>query len=83
MKKSKLAFMAVIIAYLIVAIGYFLGKSVIEGAGLEYRFWVEALFRVIVWFVPVLLIGVALFLTVIKRRKEGGSGRGWMVVLAL
>lgn len=32
---------------------------------------------------PVLLIGVALFLAISKHRKEGGSGRGWMVVLAL
>ena len=83
MKKStKIVFMAVVIAYVAVIIGYFLGKLTIQSIGLEYRFWVETIFRIIVWFVPVLLIGVLLLLGCINQWKKK-SGSKWVLTIIL
>ena len=46
--------------YFLIVAGYYLGKAVGVKLGLEYRFWVDAGFRIWVWFVPVLFAGVLL-----------------------
>lgn len=83
MKKAKrITIWAVVVAYFIIIIGYCLGKAVAGNAGLEYRFWVEALFRIIVWFVPALFIGVLLLLGCIRKWKKK-SGYRWVLTAVL
>lgn len=82
MKKIKrIAFWGVIGFYAVVVIGYLVGENVAENAGLEYRSWVEIMFRVIVWFVPILMIGGMFFRICIKQWKKNHKCRwGWGVL---
>lgn len=82
MKKIKrIIFWGVIVSYAVIVIGYFVGKNAVENAGLEYRSWVEILFWIIVWFVPIIIIGVLLFQICKKRWKEMHKSRwGWSVL---
>ena len=50
-KHNRLIWIFICIYFLIVS-GFYLGKSVGEKQGLEYRFWVDACFRIWVWFLP-------------------------------
>lgn len=83
MKNSKrIALRATVVAYFIIVISYYIGKTVAGNAELEFRFWVDVLFRIIVWFVPVLLIGVMIVLSSVKQWKKR-SGARWIVSFAL
>ena len=83
MKNSKrIALWAMIVAYFIIVVSYYIGKTVAGNAELEFRFWVDVLFRIIVWFVPVLLIGVMIVLSCVKQWKKR-SGARWIVSVAL
>lgn len=62
MKKVKHKIVTIItIMYILIIIAFYIGKKLAENAGLEYRYWVEFLFYMIVWFVPVALIGIFIF----------------------
>lgn len=82
MKRTTKIILSVIIVYVAVLIVYFLGKAAIQNTGLEYRFWVEIVFRIVVWFVPALFIGVLLLLGCIKLWKRK-SGSRWVLTIAL
>ncbi len=83
MKKApKIICLSVFIIYMVILIGYFLGKSGIQNTGLEYRFWVEAIFRIMVWFVPALFVGILLLLGCIRQWKRK-SGSRWVLAIAL
>lgn len=81
-KAKRVAFWAVIVSYIAIIAGYLLGKVIAGNAGLEYRFWAETIFRIIVWFVPVLLIGAMILLACIKQWKKK-SGIRWILVIVL
>lgn len=51
-------------------------KKIAENAGLEYRYWVEILFRCIVWFIPVLIVGGMIFVFG-KRKREKNPKISW------
>ena len=83
MKNSKrIALRATVVAYFIIVVSYYIGKTVAGNAELEFRFWVDVLFRIIVWFVPVLLIGIMIFLSCVKQWKKRSRAR-WIVSIAL
>ena len=83
MKNSKrIALRATVVAYFIIVISYYIGKTVAGNAELEFRFWVDVLFRIIVWFVPVLLIGVMIVLSSVKQWKKR-SGARWIISFTL
>lgn len=63
MKKVKHKIVKIItIMYILIIIAFFFGKKLAENAGLEYRYWVGFLFYMIVWFVPIGLIGMFIFM---------------------
>lgn len=78
---KRIIWIFICIYFLIVA-GYFGGKCVGVKGGLEYRFWVDAGFRIWVWFVPVLLIGGLLLKAYIRLRK-GKSNWRWILIVLL
>ena len=83
-KTKQIVIGTTLVAYITVIIAYIIGKAVSANTGLEYRFWVETLFRIIVWFVPVLLIGVMILLACIKQWKRKSGGRwAWLVALLI
>jgi len=83
MKNSKrIALRATVVAYFIIVVSYYIGKTVAGNAELEFRFWVDALFRIIVWFVPGFLIGIMIFLSCVKQWKKRSRAR-WIVSVAL
>ena len=79
-KHSRLIWIFICIYFLIVA-GFYLGKSVGERQGLEYRFWVDACFCIWVWFVPILLVGVMLLKACIKKWKRKNAWKWILSVL--
>lgn len=83
MKKSKrIALWVTVAAYIMIVISYCIIKTAAGNSELELRFWVDILFRIVVWFVPVLLIGVMIFLACIKQWKKK-SGARWIVSVLL
>lgn len=83
-KTAKRVFGIIVLTYVVVVFVYFLGWAVAENTGLEYRFWVDVLFRIIVWFVPALLIGVMILLVCIKQWKKKSGGRwAWLITLLI
>lgn len=83
MKKTiRISFVTVISAYIFFIIGYLLGEWILGNTGLEYRFWVDVLFRIIVWFVPAFLLGVMILLACIKQWKKKSGGR-WILLIVL
>ena len=60
-----------------------MGKSVGERQGLEYRFWVDACFRIWVWFVPILFAGIMILRICIKQWKRKSPWRWILSVLLL
>lgn len=83
MKNSKrITLWATVVVYFIIVISYCIGRTVAGNAELEFRFWVDVLFWIIVWFVPVLLIGVMIVLSCVKQWKKR-SGARWIVSVAL
>ena len=81
-KHSRLIWVFICIYFLIVA-GFYLGKSVGERQGLEYRFWVDACFRIWVWFVPILFAGIMILRICIKQWKRKSPWRWILSVLLL
>ena len=81
-KHSRLIWVSICIYFLIVA-GFYLGKSVGERQGLEYRFWVDACFRIWVWFVPILFAGIMILRICIKQWKRKSPWRWILSVLLL
>ena len=69
--------------YFLVVAGYYLGKGSGEGIGLEYRFWVDACFRIWVWFVPILFVGVLLLKTCIRLWQKQSPWRWPLSLLAV
>ena len=57
-KTAKRVLGIIVLTYVVVVFVYFLGWAVAENTGLEYRFWVDVLFRIIVWFVASSLVTV-------------------------
>ena len=83
MKNSKrIILWATVVTYFIIVISYYIGKTAAGNAELEFRFWVDVLFRIIVWFVPVILIGIVCFLSCVKQWKKRSRAR-WIVSFAL
>lgn len=82
MKKNKqILIWGVIVSYAAIVIGYFIGKNVAGNAGLEYRSWVDILFWILVWFVPIIIIGGLLFRICEKRwNKKNKSRWGWSII---
>lgn len=81
-KTTKRLLGTIVLVYAATILVYFLGGAVAGNAGLEYRFWAEVLFRIIVWFVPALLFGVMILLACIKQWKKKSGGR-WACIIAL
>lgn len=78
MKKiNQIVFWGMIVSYVTVLMSYCIGKNIAENAGLEYRYWVEVLFRCIVWYVPILMVGAKIFLFC-RRQKEKRSKYSWL-----
>lgn len=67
--------------YFLIVAGYCLGKVVGEKQGVEYRFWVEAGFRIWVWFVPMLSAGVLLLKVCIRKWKRKSPWKWILSVL--
>ena len=67
--------------YFLIIAGYCLGKSVGKRLGLEYRFWADACFRIWVWFVPILFIGVMLLRACFRQWKRKKAWRWILSVL--
>lgn len=83
MKKSKrISLWATIVTYVITVIAYCLGRTIAGNLELEFRFWVDVLFRIVVWFVPALLIGIMILLACVKQWKKR-SGARWIVTFIL
>ena len=83
MKNSKrIILWATVVTYFIIVISYYIGKTAAGNAELEFRFCVDVLFRIIVWFVPVILIGIVCFLSCVKQWKKRSRAR-WIVSFAL
>jgi hypothetical protein len=79
MKKIKqIAFSVIIVFYAVSIIGYCIGKMFAKSVGLEYRYWVEMSFRCILWFIPVLLIGILIYLVCMLKTKEKNSKISWL-----
>lgn len=81
-KHSRLIWVFICIYFLIVA-GFYLGKNVGERQGLEYRFLVDACFRIWVWFVPILFAGIMILRICIKQWKRKSPWRWILSVLLL
>ena len=81
-KTIKCVFGLIVLTYGVVIFVYFLGGAVFSNAGLEYRFWVDVRFRIVVWFVPALLLWVMILLACIKQWKKKSGGR-WIWLIAL
>jgi len=79
-KLKRFIWIGICIYFLIIA-GYCLGKSVGERMGLEYRFWADACFRIWVWFVPILFIGVMLLRGCFRQWKRKRTWRWILSVL--
>lgn len=79
---KRIIWIFICIYFLIVA-GYCLGKCVGENEGLEYRFWVDACFRIWVWFVPVLFAGFLLLKVCIRQWKHKKPWRWILSVLMI
>lgn len=77
MKNKKTMISVGIIVYLAIVIFYYLGKYVAYNNGLEYFTWVNTLFYFIVWFIPLLAIGIVLFY-VYKTRKKNNRSVKWL-----
>ncbi len=71
-----------ICVYILIVAGFYWGKDVGERLGLEYRFWVDACFRIWVWFIPVLIVG-GLFLKACMRQWKGKSPWRWVLAVLL
>lgn len=69
--------MIIAIMYLAIMIAFSLGKKLAENAGLEYRYWVEVLVYMIAWFVPVILVGVFIFMA---RGRSIAKGQGVKII---
>lgn len=83
MKRLKrIAMWGTAVIYCIIVIGYCIGKTMAGSVDLEFRSWVDVLFRIVVWFVPVMLIGVMIFLFCVKQWKKR-SGARWLILVLL
>lgn len=71
-----------IFTYILIVAGYYWGRDAGERIGLEYRFWVDACFRIWVWFVPVLLVG-GLLLKACIRLWKGKKLWRWVLTVLL
>lgn len=81
MKKGKHRAIAIIvILYIVVIIAFSLGKKLAENAGLEYRYWVEFLFYMIAWFVPVIIAGGLINMT---RRWSIAKGMSIKTIMTI
>ena len=68
--------------YFLIVAGYCLGKRIGDRQGLEYRFWMDACFRIWVWFAPILFAGTMLLRSCIRQWKGNSSRKNpWRWVL--
>ena len=81
-KKSKKYIWILFLGYFLLVAGYYIGKNVGNRLGVEYRFWVDALFCICVWFVPVMFVGIVLLKICIRQWKKKSIGR-WILSLVL
>ena len=70
-----------ICSYILIVAGYYLGKDTGEKIGLEYRFWVDAGFRIWLWFVPVLFVGILLFRACITLGKKKSVWKWFLAIV--
>lgn len=81
MKKGKhRAITIIVILYIVVIIVFSLGRKLAENAGLEYRYWVEFLFYMIAWFIPIIIVGWLIYMT---RRWSIAKGMGIKTVMTI
>ena len=69
-KKGTAITIWIAIVYGIIVGGYFMGNGLMKGSDMDYRFWVDALFHIVVWFVPVIGIGILLYKVMGKLQKS-------------
>lgn len=81
--KSKKFIWMIIFSYFLIVAGYCLGKVVGKKQNLEYRFWVDACFRIWVWFVPVLFMGITLLKACVRKWKQHSLWKWILTVLSL
>ena len=81
-KKSKKYIWILILGYFLLLAGYYAGKNIGIRLGLEYRFWVDVLFRIWVWFAPVLFVGIVFLKICIRQWKKKSIGR-WILSVVL
>lgn len=82
-RKSKKFLWMIICSYFLIVAGYCLGKVVGEQQDLEYRFWVDACFRIWVWFVPLLFMGITLLKACVRKWKQHSLWKWILTVLSL
>lgn len=83
MKSKKIKITIGIIVYFAIVICYYIGKCAANRNGLEYFTWVNALFYFIVWFIPLLAIGIALRCIYIERRKNSRWAKWHWTILGI
>ncbi|MGN0484975.1 MAG: hypothetical protein ACI4HI_15635 [Lachnospiraceae bacterium] len=76
--KKKLLQRIIGVIYILIGVGYFLGKKILLNYNLEYQYWIEILLRNIIWFVPLIMIGVFLFR--VRKKTEKGRRAAFTVV---
>ena len=70
-----------ICSYILIVAGYYWGKDAGEKIGLEYRFWVDAGFRIWIWFVPVLFVGILLLRACVRLWKKKSAWRWFLAIV--
>lgn len=83
-KAGRKRLCGIIICYAVFIITYFIGAQYAGSNGLEYRSWIDMLFRLVLWAVPVFILGLLLFSTFKKGHKNRGSLRFlWMGIFVV
>ena len=81
-RKAKKLIWILILSYCLIVVDYYAGKSIGNRLGVEYRFWADALFRIWIWFAPVLFVGIVLLKICIRQWKKKSIGR-WILSVVL
>ena len=68
-KRGRLIAVCTAVMYVLMVGGYFAGKELMKGTDLSYRFWVDAVFCIVAWFVPVIVIGIGVYGVMNKLQK--------------
>jgi len=79
-RKKKKYMWILILVYCFILATYDLGRSIGNKLGLEYRFWVDAGFRIWIWFVPVLSAGILLIRACIRLWRKKSAWRWFLTI---